>query len=337
METSSISTELLSTTATTNQSQCSAFDEGIYQAAGFVSLASGIISFMAACFIPFFVILFKQWSFFNQRLILYLSLAAIIDVTAFTLSRFDGGGYCAFGGFFAQVGSWMALNAYICITATLLLKAFFQINLEKLDIPAVLFIFLSPFLFNWIPFINNSYGKAGPIFCWIRSSELVNGTCEHLLFGEVLQLVLWYIPLYLTLSLVIIIYIIILLKFCKERRKRAAFDREDENKSSQAMNYTLSLLAYPVVYFLVNIFLCINRIYGVVKPSDPSPALWFLSLMFFPQQGTGCAIVFLFSIRQQLKLAQIKAALYAWGHKTQIREYPANDDTSEASYNKLLL
>jgi len=238
METTSTSTEPLSTTTTAmfNSTQCFAYDKDLYNVVGYVSTASVIISLLAVSFVPFFIVLLKKWRFFNQRLILYLSLAAIFDVMIIMLSSLarNDNIYCTFGGFLTQIGSWMSLNAYICITATLLLKAYFPINLEKLDIPVVLFIFLSPFLFNWIPFIQHSYGMAGP-FCWIASSKIVNNTCESHVFGQVLQLVLWYIPLYLTLSIMIILYIIILLKFCRHRRKYGTFHKEDENEQRQAM------------------------------------------------------------------------------------------------------
>jgi len=89
------------------------------------------------------------------------------------------------------------------------------------------------------------------------------------------------------------------------------------------------------VYFLVNCFLFINRIYIAVKPNNPSPTLWFLALMVLPQQGTGLAIIFLFSIRQNLRLARIKAAFYEWCHKTQIKEYPTENKDLETSYYPL--
>ena len=328
METSTITEELSNTTPVPRITRCSAYDSDIYSTVATISLISSAISLTAVCFIPFFVILFKQWSFFNQRLILYLSLTSIINLVTFMTARASHEasheGFCIFSAFISQLGSWMNLNAYICITATLLLKVFFLINLEKLDIPVIFFIFLSPLLFNWIPFIKHSYGNAGPL-CWIRSSQEVNGTCELHVFGQVLQLVLWYIPLYLMLSIMIIMYVVILAKFCKQRRKWTSFGREEESERNQAMNYALSLLAYPLVYFLINIFPFINRIHGATNPRTPSPVLWFLSLIFFPQHGTGIAFVFLFSIRQKLKLSELKSAIYEWHRKTQIKDYPVTD------------
>ncbi len=335
MATTSSTMELL-TTDSPQGTNCQVFNTGAFSAISIVSSISTIISLLAVSLIPFFIVLFKQWSFFNQRLILYLASASIVTLITYFLARFDYKGYCLFSAFASQLGAWMALNAYICITATLLLKVFFTINLEKLDIPVLLFIFASPFLFNWIPFVGGGYGQAGA-FCWIRSTEEVNGTCKVHLFGQVMQLVLWYIPLYLVLSVMIILYIIILIKFYFHRRKWTNLDNQGaDNTRKQALRYTVSLLAYPLVYFLIHIFPFINRIHGAANYNNPSPALWYLSTILYPQQGTGVALVFFFSVRKKLNLTKMKAAFDEWTHKTEIKEYPITQDVdASGEYKKM--
>ena len=225
----------------------------------------------------------------------------------------------------------MSLNAYVCITATLLLKIFFNTNLEKWDVPIILFIFASPFLFNWIPFINHSYGKAGPLWCWISNVHQVEGVCEFIVFGQTLQLVLWYIPLYVILSIMIIVYIAIFVKFCFYRKQWVKFDQDVDNQRKQALKYTVSLLAYPVIYFLINIFPLINRIFGLFHPTTPSPVLWLLTGITYPQQGTAIAIVILLSVRKKLNFTNMKAAVNEWRQKTQIKEYAIIDDELETT------
>ena len=320
-----------STSESVTNASCSTYEGGIYFAVKATSLLSNLVSFLVSCTGLFFIILFKRWHFFNQRLVLYLSLATIIVNVTTMLSGIDHeDGICAFGGFVSQIGAWVSVNAYVCITATLLLKIFFTTNLEKLDIPIILFIFASPFLFNWIPFIKHSYGKSGP-FCWIRNVHEVDGVCELYVFGQTLQLVLWYIPLYIILSIMIIVYIVIVVKFCFHRKQWVKFDQDVDSQRKQALKYTVSLLAYPVIYFLINIFPFINRIFGLFNPTTPSPALWFLSGITYPQQGTGVAIVILLSVRKKLNIANIKAAANEWCQKTQIKEYAINDNELETT------
>ena len=307
---------------------CFTYDNHIYFAANIIGRIFTLVSLLATCLVLFLIILFKRWSFFNQRLVLYLSLATIISYITFGLSIVDG--ICTLAGFANHIGGWINLNAYICITATLIFKVFFTINLEKSDKTIVLFIFVSPFLFNWIPFISNTYGKAGPT-CWIRNIQEVNGTCELFLFGQVLQLVLWYIPLYTILTIMIIVYAIIFVKFCFHRKQWVKFNQDVDSERKKAQKYIISLLAYPVIYFLVNIFPFINRIYERFNPATPSPVLMLLNGMFFPHQGLGIAIVFLLSIRNRLSIANFRAAANEWCHKTQIKEYPFNDDETELS------
>ena len=322
----SSTTESLANTGTS----CSSYDGDIYQAAKVIALTCSLISLLASCLVLFFIILFKRWSFFNQRLVLYLFLATIINTITAILSSIESDKICAFAGFATHIGGWINLNAYICITVALLLKVFFTINLEKLDIPITMFIFASPFLFNWIPFINNTYGKAGPI-CWIKNVQEVNGTCELIVFGQALQLVLWYIPLYLTLSIMIILYVMIFVKFCFHRKQWVKFNQDVDNQRKQALTFTVTLLVFPVIYFSVNIFPFIARIHGLINPINPSPVLWLLTAISFPQQGMGVAIVFLLNVHDELKLVRFKAAANEWFHKTQIKEYAFRDDEMEPS------
>ena len=321
---------------------CSPYDSSIFVAVAGVTAAANFISLLANILVLFFIILFKRWSFFNQRLVLYLSLATIAGNVAGVLARVDyqnqtGQAYdnfCVFSGLLQQITSWMVLNAYICITTSLLMKAYFTIDLEKLDIVTILFIFASPVAINWIPLINKGYGPSGA-WCWIRSVE--RSTCENYYYGVVLQLVLWYIPLYVVLGILIIIYSVVMIKLCLHRRKWKSLDPQAMSERRQALTYTLSLLAYPVIYFVANIFPLINRLQGLTKPRDPSPVLWFLSGIIYHQQGPGIAVAFLVSIRNRLNRVSITAAFAEWFHKVKIEEYPMSSDVREPSVGRYRL
>ena len=309
---------------------CSPYDTELYVAVASVSAASNFISLLANCLVLFLTILFKRWSFFNQRLVLYLSLATIGANIASIFGRVGyenqtGAAYnnfCIFSGFVLQVTMWMVLNAYICITASLLLKVLFVINLEKYDVAVFLVIFASPVAINWIPFIRLAYGRSGA-WCWIRATE--ESSCKDFLFGSVLQLVLWYIPLYVILGILIIIYSVVVTKFCLFRRNWLELDPQaDDIQRQQALKYSISLLAYPVIYFVTNIFPLINRVYNLVHPDKPSPALWFLTSILFPLQGVGIAVAFLLdrNVRKRLNATNFKAACAEWFKKPQIKDYP---------------
>ncbi len=300
---------------------CPVFEGHIYFIIDAVAFVTSSISLLSCCVAVFFIILLKWWTVFNQRLVLYLFLANLIGLITGFLSRLARYGFCPYGGFAVQVSGWMVINANICITATLLLRVFFITSLEKRwDVPTIVFIFLTPFLFNWIPFINHTYGIAGPV-CWIKFREDVNGTCEVNVLGEVLQLVLWYVPLYLILTVMILLYFAILVKFWHHRKKWMNFNDNVDIERTQALNYLVSLLVYPTIYFAINIISLVTRIYGFTNLAKPSPELWLLNLLILPLQGACVTVVFLVSVYKKLTLSNLKAALGEWRHKTSVQEY----------------
>jgi len=306
---------------------CSPYDARIYSIVAAVTAGSGAISVVANVIALVFIVLFKWWSFFSQRLVIYLLLANTCTGVSTVLLRIDYNNemdppyndFCQFSGFLSQVTGWMVLNTYICIMASLLLKVNFNINFERLDIAAVLLIFVSPLVVSWIPFAPNVYGKAGA-WCWIMSVDR-NQQCDPNVTGQIMQIVLWYLPLYLVLVILIIIYSIVLAKVCRNKKKWR-IDQSDKSERQNALKYSLGLMAFPLIYFLTNIFPLINRLQGLFRPNNPSPTLWFISGIFYPQQGTGVVLIFLWSLRHVMTVGRIKAAWDNWFHRVKINEYP---------------
>ena len=336
MDVTENNSELFTTTEDLNgDTVCFAFEGSILLAIDIVSLLSTAISLAAIFVVIFLIVLFKRWHDLNKRLLLYLCIATVIALVVSMLSRITHPNFCMIGGFASQMGGWVSLMSYICITIALLLTTYFKDYNRRLEIAIILIIFVIPFTFNWIPFIKSSYGKAG-ILCWIRHYKEVNGTCEKHTFGLVLQLVLWYIPLYLLLTVMILLYVAALAKFYFHRKKWTAFDQNKDNERIYALNYLSSLLAYPLVYFIINIFPLINRLQTLVNPSNPVPALWILANIFYSQQGTGVAIVFLLEHRKKLTITSLRAAAAEWRKETEVTEYPVSEE-EEGDEDKLNL
>ena len=317
---------------------CSLFSSQIFYIVAVTSSVANFFSLLANIFVLLLIFLYKRWSFFHQRLILYLSISTVVAGLAGIFTRVDnqdeGGAvydrFCVFAGFMLQVASWMVLDAYIAISASLLLKAFFSINLEtfKSDVVVVLFVFVFPFVFNWIPFINSAYGDTGA-WCWIASIRESN--CEVLLFGRVLQIVLWYFPLYAILCVLIIVYSMVLIRFCLYRRNGLSMDPKIASQRQQAIRFSASLLTYPIIYFVASILPLVNRIHGFIYPNQPSIPLWFLSGIIYPLQGLGIALAFLLDsgFRKRLNPTGVKAAFTEWFKKQRVVEYPMAEGDRE--------
>ena len=297
-----------------------------------ISAASALVSVIACAGVIALILLFKKHHFFTQRLVLYLNIIALTNAVAVTLHRVDYNGsnsategFCMFSGFFDQTTSWGLLIAVCCITVNLLLNVVFQKRTEKLEKLYFVLIFVFPLTFNWIPFIEQAYGLAGA-WCWIRSeNEDCNGT---FMFGIVLRFVLWYVPLYVILIILVVIYVIILYKIAKDRHKwEGKYDPNSQQLKEQMQKEVRPLIAYPLIYLLINVVPLINRIHNTVLPSNPELTLWILTALLFPLTGGFMALAFTFDPQtiRRLKMSQFHAALRDCCNKRKIREYPMGD------------
>ena len=173
-----------------NGSICSVFDSYDYVIVAAVSAGSAMVSALCCVFVICLIFLLKKHYFFIQRLIVYHCLAALCrsvtlilrlhrlghlhDSTALTV-------LCSITGFMDQVTLWYLTIDFSVIIFTLLMTAVFHKNVSRLEGLFVVLIFIFPLTFNWIPFINNSYGRSGP-WCWIRNLNFDD--CTEFKFGK---------------------------------------------------------------------------------------------------------------------------------------------------------
>ena len=312
---------------------CPPFDKKIYAIIAAVTAASGFTSLLANWFIIFIIILFKKWKFLSQRLILYLAIAASMVSVTTIIERVDYdnqigpfySNFCVFSGFFGQVSSWMLLNAIVSIMIFLSLKIFSSKKPENFEVLLLLLIFISPLAFNWIPFIQSAYGKAGA-WCWIRTQKHPQDkdACGPFMFGQILQLALWYVPLYAIIFVSIVVYVIILLKVYRAKKRwREKFDFEAERTREQMKKEVYLLIAYPLIFFIFNIIPLINRIDSLTN-SEPNPTLWFITGIVYPLRGSAIAIAFTLDpeTRKRLTVANFRAAFREFCRSKTISEYP---------------
>ena len=316
-----------------NQNCSSPYTRHEYAIVAGLSAASAFISLLASCFIVSLIILFKKWAFFSQRLVLYLAVSVILESVAAIIHRVDYNNqtsgfyvhFCRFSAFFEHNTSWMELMAVVSITLYIFVCAVFSKRTHRFELVYLFFIFIFPLLFNWIPFTVNAYGRAGA-WCWIRNEDIL--TCEAIVAGQVLQFVLWYIPLYVILLILIALYLIILFKlhWYDPRKYRASYQHEDESFHQQMSKEIRSLLWYPFIYFMINLIPLINRIHGLAQRNNPSLALWILTALLFPIQGGFIALAFTLDpdTRKRLTPVHIRAAARELCQRSEygVTEYP---------------
>ena len=306
-----------------------------YAYVAIASAVSALVTLLASCLVISIMVLFQKWRYFSQRLVLYLAIAALLTAIATVLHRVDYHnqtsdfylGFCMFGGFLEQITSWMFLNAIISITLYLFASTVLKRDTARLELGYVLFIFVFPLLFNWIPFLHGAYGRSGA-WCWIRSQDRV--TCESFAFGQWLIFVLWFVPLYVILIILVVLYVIILLSLHRESLRwsgNAASTEEAKELEKKIKRDLLPLMAYPLIYFLLSIPPFINRVQGLAAPDRPVLALWYLSALSFPLQGGLMALAYSLDpdTRRKLNCREMQIALQQYtssGDETQVEEYP---------------
>lgn len=312
---------------TSTNASCSPYDSHSYAVVAAVSAALAFLSILLILGVIGIIILFKKWRYFIQRLILYTCITALLVNVGIILHRVDYENqvsefydkFCEFGGYIDQTSNWMLLVAVSAIIAHSSSIIFFDKNTEKYE-PIYLFaIFGFPLLITWIPFIKSSYGRAGA-WCWIRSED--RQTCEPFRLGSWFQFTLWFAPLYFIMFILIVLYVVILVKIYRTERRKGNQPQETTPKRE-----ILSLIAYPLIYFLLNVFPFINRTYNTVY-EDPNLVLWYFAALANPSSGAWIALAFTLDpgTRKRLTYANIKASVRdLLGKEQTVKEYNVND------------
>lgn len=305
-----------------------------------MGLRSGFsfLSFIVIICMMAIIILFKKYLFFTQRLILYLALAnlayslsAACNLTGRVAYKHIATQYCVFIGFAEQITIWWTLMATACIMIDLFVKAVCKKNTDRLEIVYLFFIFVSPLLFCWIPFIKYSFGADG-VFCWIR--ELNQYDCGDFNFGKWLRYGIYYIPLYLLMILLIVLYIPVVV-FVRRRQNRWAGIFNPEAHAIQKMIATeiRPLIYYPLIVIIINVFPLIKQIYATTGHNET--VYYFISLFsaaIYPFQGFFVVIAFTLDpeTRNKLNGRTIYAALVQCCRKSDVKLYPAQKDRSDS-------
>ena len=312
---------------------CSVFDTHPYVIVAAVSAGSAMVSALCCIFVIIVIFMLKKHHSFIQRIIIYHCLASLFRALSIIL-RLHRLGYqnetsaintlCVISGFTGQVTAWCLIMDYCVITFTLLMTAVFHKNVARLEGLYVVLIFVFPFTFNWIPFINNSYGRYGS-WCWIRN--LNYNDCSQYNFGIILQNALQNIPQYILAVVLMPTYVIVIVFVARQRcrmKGKEEHDWETTAKLRERLNEEVwPLLFFPFGVLLLNIIPLINGIYESVNVAEPLYALWILTAIFTPLQGGYIALVYTLDRRTLRRLTHsiLKVALLK--RKDEIREYPS--------------
>ena len=321
-------TSLLDGNSTLNETSCPSYEGTHFKI--LAAIRAGIGTASAVCCLVVIIVIFfyKKYKFFTQRLVLYLAVAAFFQSLCYPLGRVNYytdraviDHYCYFAGYIYQYSNWTEVLCIVCITANISTVAAIRKQTARLEVLYVLFIFLLPLLWCWVPFLHATYGTAGP-WCGIRT---LTEDCEYFNFGRILSLATWTGPLYLILT---VAFVVTCISACRVHRaaKRwsGKFSPEMQAQLQETAKQIKPLLWYPVIYMLLETPTLVNQIYHVYDPRSQIMPLWYLETVFGPPRGAFIALVYAFDseTRARVRCRHFCAAWWSCCKPNKVTEYP---------------
>lgn len=209
---------------------------------------------------------------------------------------------CIVSAFLLEYSLWMKLLFVVCLTFHLFCFAVLTKSLQNLEPLYIAISILFPVVPACIPLVTATYGEAGT-WCWIPDEKMSeNCTMQAYRTGMIEEYTLWLGPVSIALALdniaVITMFVILLCRAYS--RKRCTGDegrsllsqsqRVDPRK--EAFKQMLPLLAYPVIFFILNLIPLVRRIYEVAAHKN-SFALALIHAILGPSWGffSGLALI----------------------------------------------
>ena len=283
----------------------------------------GILSVLGTIFVILLIILLRRYRVLVQRLILYLTITALFDGIGYIIGKYDltESFLCTLQGFWLQFFDWMVVVWMCNITSNLTWNVVFMRPTNKwFELFYVSVSFFVPLFFACIPFIHNSYGPAG-LWCWIDNETT---------YEKVFRFITWYIPSYIIVCLMFIVYIVIICRVTIHVRSYDPTNPYSNVQRELLKKEIYPLMKYPCLFLLLNIFPLINRIQDAISPAKPIFVLTLLQALSSPLLGLCLALVFALDTQtlKELKWSNLKVHLTTCCRKVpQMEEYEVHQGT----------
>ncbi|XP_064614851.1 cyclic AMP receptor-like protein A isoform X1 [Liolophura sinensis] len=316
---STIQTSVTSTNASWAPISCTIFPDSPSHCDIVINVRRAVasISLVGCVFMIGIIWLYRKYMIFSQRLILYLSISAFLNCTAYLMGDLHPDGpLCDFQAFWLTYFDWTVLLWVSCVTFNLYMNVVKLRITEKYEWAYHLLCWLFPLLMSSLPFIGDHYGPAGA-WCWIKEEWQW-------------RVGIWYGPLFCIITMMMITYIYIIVKINRRaNRWEGTYDPDVEQHKQLMKNDIAVLRAYPFIYLAVSIFPLINRIQNAVDHENHVFALVLLASISAPLHGALNAIVFGMDKDTTARLtpSQIKVAIQnRFSPRVVIQEYPSLPD-----------
>ncbi len=311
-----------------NQSNCSFYDDTDHAIVAAIRAGMGVFSALCCLIVIAVIVGFRKYSFFSQRLILYLAIAALFHSLSYSLARINYytprylyDNYCYFGGFINLYSSWVEVLALCCLTFNVFINAVLdRWPASWLHYVYLVFMYSCPLLWCWVPILKHTYATTKG-WCDLR---VVDENCTTFPFGNILRFTVWYAPLYIVLFFCFLATIIAAVSI--HRRSKmwyGIYNPNHQQKESRLKNEVKPLIWYPIVYLLLTVFSLANRVDIAVNPDNTTIVLWYFHVFTSPLRGAFVAIVYALDpeTRKRISPRRIYSLCCACGKKKDVQEY----------------
>lgn len=259
------------------------------QVIGLTGAITSSVSLISCLLVILIMIVYKKYTFTTQRLILYLTISVLLDSVIHII---QGGSfavlssqpkYCAAIAFVRQYFAWCIILSINCFLIEMVLRILCRRESGCFQWFYIPFIFVFPLLFAWIPLLKHDYGDVDGTCNFLTVNP---GTCHRNKIALILDIVLWWVPLYLTLFIGGLVYLIIICQLSLSRKKYTAMlevDREVIYK--RTMNDIGYFKWYPLLYFMINLIPIATATASYARQGDDVVALNILSTIIIGLQG----------------------------------------------------
>uniref|UniRef100_A0A1X7UPV4 G-protein coupled receptors family 2 profile 2 domain-containing protein n=1 Tax=Amphimedon queenslandica TaxID=400682 RepID=A0A1X7UPV4_AMPQE len=268
---------------------CSNLTPEDQQVIGLTGAITSSISLISCLLVILMMIVYKKYTFTTQRLILYLTISVMFDSIAHILQGGSFGiisnhsKYCMAIAFLRQYFAWSIILSIDCILMEMALRIICRRESGKGEWLYIPFIFVFPLFFAWIPLLKHDYGDIQGTCNFLTINP---GTCTRNRTGLILDVVLWWVPLYLTFFVGAIVYLIIICQLnISKRRYTAMLELDKEVIYKRTMNDIGYFKWYPLLYFIINLIPIAAATTSYIRPNDDLLALNIPSTIIVGLQG----------------------------------------------------
>ena len=253
---------------------CTGENEGAASVLLLVLSIGGMVASLVCLLSLILVLKFKLYKYFSHRLASYQVLSslffAIVLSVELVFANYSKNQevyepFCKVVGFLFEYAVWLKVLFMMWLALHLFCFTVCYKSTEEKEPFILVSLVLVPFLFIWIPFINELYGLAGA-WCWIKDYDVCSG--DRIVLGMIEQYALLYAPVFTVLLVAIFLLIVLMLFVVVQSSKQRAIEDQillvEDRQKKKAVKQLLPLSAYPILTFIFIIPPFINRIYGDV-------------------------------------------------------------------------